>query len=195
MAWLFGRPKKGWWHAPAGWALGVALTFPSGLLAIPVSQYTGSWAVLAESVGLAIALAATVGFFVVKRHSWLLAAPLSFGLSFSLFLALVEGWNTQINVVLAVAKVAFVVAAIGLTGASVVITGRGLRRLSAIHRDIAREIGEQIAHEGLFRDDGERIVVHANRGRVVLQALMSVAVLALLVAGGLWAHADIPNVF
>ncbi len=195
LAWLFRRPKKGWWHEPAGWALGIALTFPGGMLAIPVSQYAQAWALPIELIGIAIALAATVGFFVVKRHSWLLAAPLSFGLSFSLFLALIEGWNAQLNLVLSVAKFAVMLGAIGLTVAAVVTSGRGLRRLNHARRDITREIGETIAQEGLFRDDGERIIVYATRSRVVLQALTTVAVLALFGAGGLWALAVVPTGF
>src|SRR5512143_3747114 len=99
MAWLFRRLKPGWWQEPAGVALFIALAFPSGLLAFPVSQYAGAWAPSAALVGIAIALAATVGFFVVKRHSWLLAAPLSFGLWFSLTLAFFEGWNSQVEAV------------------------------------------------------------------------------------------------
>jgi hypothetical protein len=195
MAWLFRRRKQGWWHEPAGVALFVALTIPSGLLAIPVSQYAGAWALPAEVTGLAIALAATVGFFVVKRHTWLLAAPLSFGLCFSLFLALIEGWNAQIHMALSVAQVAVVLGTIGLTVASVVFLGRAHRRLNDARKDVIREIGEELAHEGLFHDDGERIIVSANRGRVVLQVLTSVAVLGLFVAGGLWARAVVANVF
>jgi hypothetical protein len=146
MAWLFRRLKRGWWHEPAGWALGLAFVLPSGLLAIPLIQYAGAWALPAEVTGLAIALAATVGFFVVKHHSWLLAAPLSFGLSFSFALALMKGWTTQLNVALKVAQVAVVVGGIGLTVAAFVVLGRGLRRLHHVQRDIAREAGEELAH-------------------------------------------------
>jgi hypothetical protein len=195
MAGRFWRPSRGWWHKPAGWALGVALVFPGALLAVPVSQYAQAWALPAEVTGIAIALAATVGFFVIKRHSWLLAAPLSFGLSFSLALALIEGWNSQLNVVLFVVQVALVLGAIGLTVAGFVISGRGLRRLKRASRDITREIGENIAHEGLFRDDGERIIVYASRGRVVLRVLTSDAALVLVVAGGLWVRTVVPSVF
>src|SRR5260221_2117570 len=194
MAWLLRRRKRGWWHEPAGWALGLTLTLPSGLLAIPVSQHAQAWALPAELTGLAIALAATVGFFVVKRHSWLLAAPLSFGLSFSIFLALVEGWSAQLKMVLSVAQVAWVMGTIGLMVASVVILGRGLRRWNPVRRDRARKLGAKIAHEGLFRDDGERNVVYSTRGSVVLRAFTTVAVLELVVAGGLWARAVVSNV-
>lgn len=193
MAWFFRRRKRGWWQEPAGWALAFALALPSGLLAIPVSHYAGAWVLPAEVTGLSVALAATVGFFVIKRQSWLLAAPLSFGLSFSLALALVEGWNAQINMALVVAQVALVLGAIGLTGATLVIVGRGIRRWNQANRDIAYELGEQIAHEGLFRDDGERIVVYAHRGRVVLRALTIIAILALFVVGGLWARTVVAN--
>lgn len=193
MAWRFWR-RSGWWHVPAGWALGLALVLPSGLLAEPVSQSAQAWALPAELTGLAIALAATVGFFVVERHSWFLAAPLSFGLSFSFALALMEGWSAQITAVVSIVQVAVVVGSIGLMAATVVISVHGLRRLNQAGRDIAGEMGEHIAHEGLFRDDGERIMVYAHRGRVVLRALTSVAVLALLVAGCLLIEAIRPNI-
>lgn len=196
MAGLFRRPKRGWWQQPAGWALALALVLPSGMLAIPLSQsrYASAWAPAAAVTGLAIALAATVGFFVVKRNSWLLAAPLSFGLSFSFALALVEGWNTQLNVVLAVAQVVLVIGAIVLAVFAFVVLGRSYRRFDHLRRDTAREVGEHIAHEGLFRDDGERIIVYAERGRVLLRAIAGVAVLALFVAGGLWVRTVVANV-
>lgn len=195
MAWPFRRWKRGWWQEPAGWALAFALALPSSLLAIPVSHYAGAWALPAEVAGLSLALAATVGFFVIKRQNWLLAAPLSFGLSFSFALALSEGWNSQINLALVVAQVAVVVGAIGLTGATLVIAGRGFRRWNRANRDIAGELGEQIAHEGLFRDDGERIIVYAHRGRVVLRAITIVVILALFVVGGLWTRTFVANLF
>ena len=195
MARLFRRRKQGWWHEPAGWTLGIALTFPGGMLAVPVSQYAQALALPAELTGIAIALAATVGFFVVKRHSWLLAAPLSFGLSFSLFLALTEGWNAQLNLVLSVGKFAVMLGAIGLAVVAVVISGREFRRLDHASKDITREIGETVASEGLFRDDGERIIIYAHPGRVVVHALTTVAVQALFGAGGLWVLIVVPTGF
>jgi hypothetical protein len=191
MAWRFWRRRRGWWHVPAGWALGLALVLPSSMLAIPVSQSAQAWALPAELTGLAIALAATVGFFVVKRQSWLLAAPLSFGLSFGFALALVEDWSAQVELVLSVVKIALALGAIGFMVATFVI----FRRLNHVSRDITREIGENIAHDGLFRDDGERIIVYANRGRVVLRVLTIVVGLALFVAGDLWARTVVPSVF
>lgn len=193
MAQLFRRRKRGWWHTLAGWALGVVIVYPGGLLAIPVSQHAGAWVVPAAITGLAIALAATVGFFVVKRHSWLLAAPLALGLGFSFCLSLIEGWEAQVKTAIAVAQVLIVIASIGLMVAFFVFLGRAQRRVNRASRDIARELGEQIANEALFRDDGERITVYARRGRVLLQVLARVAILALFAACGLWAHADVPE--
>lgn len=195
MAWLFGRRKRGWWHAPAGWALAFAVSLPGALLATPVDQYSGAWALPAEYAGLAVALAVTVGFFVVKRHSWLLAAPLSFGLSFSFGLALIEGWSAQIKMAIAVAQVALVAGVITLSIATIVVTSRGLRRVNRARGEFTRDVGDRIVHEGLFREDGERITVYPNRGRLVLRALTTVAALALLVAGGVWALMIAPNVF
>lgn len=192
MPWLFWR-KQGWWHGPAAWVLGCALAYPGGLLAIPVSQHAGAWAMLPEVMGLLITLAATIGFFVVKRHGWLLAAPLAFSLSFSLFLALIEGWEAQINVTLAVVEVVAGVAAIGLVGASIFFVGRTVWRVNRANRNLTRKLGENIANEGLFRDDGERIVVYAHRGRVALRALTSLTLLALFVAGDLWARTIVPS--
>jgi hypothetical protein len=176
------RPKRGWWHTPVGWLLGWALALPSGLLAIPVSQYVGAWVLPAEVTGLAIALGATVGFFVVKRHSWLLAAPLSIGLSFSLGLGLVEGWSAQLILALNLIRVGLLILALLVAGV-VFIKVRHLKSSMRLH---ARTIGEHLANEGLFRDDGERITVYAPRGRVGLRALLYGAVLALFGAGGLW---------
>lgn len=195
MGWLFGRLKPGWWHGLAGWTLGFALAAPGALLASQVSQYSQVWALPAELTGLAIALAAAAGFLVVKRHSWLLAAPLAFGLTFSLCLALVEGWSAQVNIVLSVGQVVVAVGAIGLTVAAVVFVLRARGRMHRWRGEYAREAGESIAHEGLFRDDGERIIVFASRGSVVLRALTIFAFLALCVAAGLWMPAVVTNPF
>ncbi len=146
-------------------------------------------------VGIAIALAATVGFFVVKRHSWLLAAPLSFGLWFSLSLAVIEGWNTQVIAALSAAQVVVVIGAIGLTIAAFVFMGRTLRHLNSVYRNIARDLGEIIANEGLFRDDGERIIIYANRGRVALRALMNIAILTFFAVLGWLAYIVVPDTF
>lgn len=189
------RLKRGWWQKPAGWALGLTFVLPSALLADPVSKYAGAWALPAEVIGVIIMLAATVGFFVVKRNSWLLAAPLSFGLSFSFGLALVEGWSAQVSQVLAVARVVLILGAIGLTGATIVVVGRLSVSMSHVRSEITRKLGENIAHDSLFRDDGERILIYAHRGRVILRALTIAVAGALFVVGGLWAHSVATTAF
>jgi len=195
MARLFRRPKRGWWHGLAGWTLALMFTLPSGELAVPVSQYAETLALPATLAGLAIALAATVGFFTIKRHRWLLAAPLSFGLCFSFALSLIEGWETQIKAAVSIAQVAVGLGSIGLAVTSFVVMGRRVRRLTSLSREVTREVGDHLSYEGLFREDGERIMVFANRGDVAVRALTSMAVLAILVVGGLWARAIVSSVF
>jgi hypothetical protein len=50
-----------------------------------------------------------------------------------------------------------------------------------------RDIGEQIQTDYLFRDDGQRIVVHADKLRVLRQLTMTTVLLAVTVAGFKWA--------
>lgn len=199
MAWLR-QWLSGKWQTPAGYALGCVMALSGGLLAIPVSAHVSPpVAVGACMAGLLLALASAAGFVVIrrkswiKRNNWLLAAPLALGLSFSLFLALVEGWNTQISFVMNYVLpglVAVVVLVMVVWG--VVIFARiwrASRRIQRAAETSLRERGVEIAHEGLFREDGERIVVYANRGALVRQTLTQIVVVAALVGGYLWACA------
>lgn len=196
MARLFGRRKPGWWQEPAGWLLGLVVVFPGGLAAIPVSEHASGWvAVAAEVAGLAILAAAAVEFFVVKRNSWLLAAPLAFGVSFSLFLALVEGWDKQVKAALSIAQIVFVVGAAGILVAGIVVGTRASRRVSRAFRDMASEAGERIAHEGLFHDDGERITVYASRGKTLLRLLTGLVAVGIFVGAYALAAATVLNTF
>jgi hypothetical protein len=54
-----------------------------------------------------------------------------------------------------------------------------------------RDAGEQIRDKGLFREDGERIVVYANRGALLRQTFMQIVVVALFVGGYLWLSATL----
>lgn len=196
MARFFWWRKRGWWHELAGWTLGFAVAFPSALATIPFSAHVPVWlAIAAEIACLAIILASAVKAWYAKRHAWLYAAPIGFGTGFSLPLALQEGWSAQVQLVFNIAVPALVIGMLGLTVVAFVFMGRGLRRLNRAQRDIVREIGEKIANEGLFRDDGERITVYASRGGLLLRALTIVAALALFVGSGLWALTIVPNVF
>jgi hypothetical protein len=77
----------------------------------------GVWALIVEAFGLAVLLATAVRAWFVKRHTWLLAAPLGFAVCFNSGFALVEGWSAQ---ALMVPQVAVPVIAIGSVGALVV---------------------------------------------------------------------------
>ncbi len=177
------RRKNPRWGEIAGWTLGVALVLPSAELALRIPS---QWAEPAAWAGLAIALAATIGFFVVKRHSWLLAAPISFGLASSFTLALVNGWDTQIQTALTIAKAGIAIGSLVVFVAMVVLT----TRLNHHIRDVMREAGEQIVDEGLFRDDGERIMVYASRPRLLLRTVPQVGFLIALVFAWRWVHAN-----
>ena len=121
MARLFWRPRRGWWHEPAGVALALICVF----LAIPViigaSQVVhGVWALIVEATSLAVILVTAIGFGFIKRHTWMLAAPLGFAGAFSLAFALVEDWNAQVGMVLNVAGPAIAIVSLGFFFAGLV---------------------------------------------------------------------------
>jgi hypothetical protein len=189
------RPKRGWWHELAGWVLGCVSVFPGAMLAVLASQYLGAWAIVALGASLAILLIASAGFFFVKRHTWLLAAPLGFGLGFSFALPLIEGWGAQMMNVVTILRAGIGVASVALVIAAIVFGVRTSRRVDRAMRAIALDAGEQIAHEGLFRDDGERITVYVNRGKTLWRVFTGALALALFAGGYLWARATVLDTF
>ncbi|HEU0026800.1 MAG TPA: hypothetical protein VFQ25_06750 [Ktedonobacterales bacterium] len=174
-----------WWQGPVGLLLGWAVSLPSDEVAAFIPS---QWRALAVWGSLAIALAAAVSWLGVKRFSWLFVALIVAGLSYSVAFAYMQGWDMQASIAMLIVAAALTIGLVVAAGVAIASMGRWFIRQSRQLLDITHEIGEKAQSEGAFRDDGERIIVHVNRGRLLLRILIQGIVLTLFVGGYLWAR-------
>ncbi len=123
---------------------------------------------------------ASVAYFRLKRfrYRWMFIGMFTIALGFSILLAAHAGLgsaSTRIGVI----GGAIIGAIVGrLSGCE----GGGSSSVNRRIAEGAREIGEQLQSEGLFRDDGERITVHVDRSKL-LRRILTQIVRALIVCG------------
>lgn len=169
-------------------ALGLiaAMIAPAFAAASWVNDASGQWAGPAAIVSLALGALTGASYFWLKRHAWLVIAPVAFTALFSFTLALMRGWTAQFEAVITgVSLVALGAAAIAVAWVTTKPT-----RVDHILEEAAREIGDAVKSDSLFRDDGERIVIYPLGRRLLIRMLTSLLLLGLFVGGFLWARAN-----
>jgi hypothetical protein len=136
-------------------------------------------------------LGSGVGAWSTRRSSfaWIFASPAGFAGGFCFELALLEAWSGWIQIALALIELAVSVAVMA-------IVAREDHRVAQIKRDILSEVREVAEAEGLgteslFREDGERLMVYADKGGLIYQTFKQLVGGAIMVGGYLWARATI----
>jgi len=172
-----------WWATPLAWVLAIGMAFLAIAPGNYVTDHLSAWAAPLVWLSMVIGLLAALANFWSKLPGWIVAPIIGFVTSFCFVVALTEGWQTQALAAIAIGRVVIIVGSIALVIGTVVIAWRVNRSATAV----LRAVGEQIRSDALFRDDGERIVVEADRGRLLRLVLLQVVVIAAFGAGFDWA--------
>lgn len=148
-------------------------------MALYVHEKASAWEAVATFVSLGLGLAGPVWYLRARRRGWLITLISAVLLGFSFTGAVLHGW-------LAAALAVFTIAGVGLLVATVAATllfHRSLWRLNRAIESEAREVGKEVfgegplQREGLFRDDGARLVVYPSRRRLLGQCALQMVAL------------------
>lgn len=170
--------------------VGAAATIP----VVPwVYSNANAWAAPFAIAGLVILVLSGVISFRLRKHSWLLTAPVGFGAALSTGLAMLDGWNAQIQAAFDIINVVAIVG-IGVVVAIFIAMFVALWRARRADENLISEAQEDIRSDVPFRDDGERIEVYPARRKmlrpifsgVVLVAFSVGIVVAMLKGGALF---------
>lgn len=157
--------------------VGAAATFPIFQWVISAAD---SWAGPFAIAGLVILALSMVGFFRMRRYEWILYAPFGFGAALSLGLALVNGWDAQIQEAV---DIIGVIAVVGIAVAVAIFIAMfaALWRKRRADEDIITAEQDVIRSDVPFRDDGERIEVYPARRKMLRPMFSSVVLVAISV--------------
>lgn len=162
----------------------VAMAAPAFAAASWVNDVASQWAAPAAIVSLVLSALAGASYFWLKRRAWLMIAPAEFTALFSFTLALMRGWTAQAEAdITGVSLMALGVAAIAVVWVTTKPT-----RADHILEEVAREIGDAVKSDSLFRDDGERIIVYPARRGLLIRTLQSSLLLGLFVSSFPWIY-------
>lgn len=163
------QSRKGhWWVTPLGWVLAIGMAFLAIAPGDYVADQLSAWAAPLVWLAIAIGLLATSANFWSKLPGWIVVAIIGFVTSFCFVVSMVEGWQTQVLDAIAIGRVVIIVGSVALIIGTVVVTWRFNRRTTSV----LRAIGEQTRTDALFRDDGERIIVNVDRGRLLRRIML-----------------------
>ncbi len=177
------RKKQSRWLTILGIVLALGMVFAS----IPVGSFVNdnfdAWAGPLTWAALVVGILASVSYFWPGIPGWLVAPVIGFTTGFCFVESAINGWDNQFLTGLFILKVIYIVGSIGLFVGTIWWT---LRLNRSVHT-ITRAIGEEIRTDYLFHDDGQRIVIYADKLRVFRQVAISTVLLAVTVAGFKWA--------
>jgi hypothetical protein len=178
------QSRKGqWWVTPLGWVLAIGLAFLAIAPGSYVTDHLSAWAAPLVWLAIAIGLLTTAAYFWSKLPGWIVLAILGFVTSFCFVVALTEGWQSQVSVAVTIGRVAIIVGSIALIIGTVVVSWRFNHRTTRA----LRALGEEMRSDALFSDDGERIIVHVDRSRLLRRIVLQFVFIIACGAGLYWA--------
>lgn len=152
----------------ADWTLMVVGFALAGAAAVAARVYASQWAIPLIGCGLVLMALALFAYFRFKtsKRRWYYLGMFGCAFGFVLFLPLLQGWSDLAQALYAGAALVYFIGIFVL-----------LMRLRRATRMIATAVGEIVRLEALFREDGERIMVYANRGKLLRRLIVQVVVL------------------
>ncbi len=177
------RSKGQWWAIPLGWGLAIGMAFLALAPVDYVTDHLSAWAGPLVWLAIAVGLLASAANFWSKLSGWIVLAILGFVTSFCFVVSVAEGWQSQVLAAIAIGRVVVIVGSIALVIGTVVVARRFNRRTTTA----LRAVGEQMRSDALFRDDGERIIVNVDRGRLLRRIMLQFVFILACGAGFDWA--------
>ncbi|HET9111190.1 MAG TPA: hypothetical protein VFN78_10230 [Ktedonobacterales bacterium] len=187
------QQKSSWWTTPLGYVIAIGMVFAAIWPGTYVTDHLSAWAAPIVWIALAVGGLACAGYYTSKLNGYLVCGILGFTLSLAFGISMVEGWGAQVKIALDLVKVALLIGSAALFIGLVVFSVRMTRHVYRPMRADLRTIGEAIHTDALFRDDGERIITHPARLRLLGYVVAQVAIIGACAFGIRWAVSQSEN--